>query len=71
IDYDNSVTELFPPMYQKEIVKYVLKKGMDYPPIFRMKGESYHIFITDEFVKVLTDNHLIGYEIEELWDSEE
>ena len=71
IDYDNSVTELCPPMYRKEIVKYILKKEMDYPPIFRMKGESYYIFITDEFVKALTENHLIGYEIEELWNSEE
>jgi hypothetical protein len=72
IDYDNSVTKLLPPMYRKVVVeKYVLKKGMHYPPIFRMKGESYHIFVTDEFVKTLTENHLIGYEIAELWNFEE
>lgn len=71
IDYDSSVTELCPPMYRKEIVKYILKKEMDYPPIFRIKGESYYIFITDEFVEVLTKNHLTGYDIEELWNSEE
>lgn len=71
IDYDNSVTELCPPLYRRRIVKYVLKKGMGYPPIFRMKGESYYIFITDELVKVLTENHLIGYKIKELWNSEE
>ncbi|MDE5824997.1 MAG: hypothetical protein K2H91_10010 [Lachnospiraceae bacterium] len=71
IDYDNSVTELCPPMYRKKTVKYVLKKGMDYPPIFRIKSESYFIFITDEFVKVLTENHLSGYNIKELWNSEE
>lgn len=70
IDYDNSVIKLLPPMNRKEIVKYVLKKEMNYPPIFRIKGESYHIFITDVFVNELTKNHLIGYEIEELWNSE-
>jgi len=71
IDYDYSVIEVCPPMNRKKVVKYVLKKEIEYPPIFRIKNEGYHIFITDKFVKVLIENHLIGYEIEKLWNSEE
>lgn len=63
IDYDNSVMGVRIPTKRKEIVKYALKKEIEYPPIFRIKDEGYHIFIDDEFVQTLTENHLVGYEL--------
>lgn len=74
LDYDNCVTKLYPPMYRTRIVKYELKKELRYPPIFRIKAEpsrSFGNYITDEVVKVLTENHIIGYNITEIWNSEE
>lgn len=71
IDYDNSVMGVRIPTKRKEIVKYALKKEIEYPPIFRIKDEGYHIFITVEFVQALTENHLVGYEIMKIWNSEE
>ena len=52
-------------------MKYALKKEIEYPPIFRIKDEDYSIFITVEFVQALTENHLVGYEIMKIWNSEE
>lgn len=72
LDYDNCVTKKYPPMYKTEIGKYELKRGLSYPPIFRIKepNRSFGNYITDEVVKVLTENHLIGYSIKEIWNSE-
>lgn len=72
LDYDNSIIELAPPLYNyQRIIKYVLKKEIKYPPIFRIINSPRRIFINDEFVKALEESHLIGYSIEELWNSEE
>ena len=71
IDYENCITELRAPLNKKKIVKYSFKKELDYPPIFRINNELFHIFITNEFSKVLEDNHLVGYNIKEVWNSEE
>lgn len=71
IDYDNSVIEVRPPINRKNFLKYALKKEIEYPPIFRIKDEDYSIFITDKFVQALTENHLVGYEIMKIWNSEE
>lgn len=72
LDYDNSIIELAPPLYNyQRIIKYVLKKEIKYPPIFRIINSPRRIFINDVFVKALEESHLIGYSIEELWNSEE
>ena len=70
IDYENCITELRAPLNRKKIVRYAFKKEIEYPPIFRINNESFCIFITDEFAKILEDNHLVGYNMKELWDSE-
>ena len=60
-----------PPLYDEEITKYVFKREEDYPPIFRIKNEPRKYIVTEEFVKRLEENALVGYALDELWDPED
>lgn len=72
LNYDDSIIEPMPPLYkEKKIVKYVFRKDIDYLPIFRVADSAFGIFVNEDLVERLKDNGLIGYQVEELWDSEE
>ncbi len=70
LDYDSSIMEPRPPLYKtKKIVKYVFRKDIDYPPIFRIVDSAFGIFVNEDLVERLEENGLIGYKADELWDS--
>lgn len=72
LDYDCSIMEPRPPLFKsKKIVKYVFRKDIDYPPIFRIVDSKFGIFANENLVERLEESGLIGYKVEELWDSEE
>lgn len=71
IDYNKSIKEKKPPLYNEKIIKYELKKEINYPPIFRIKNEVRYLIVSDVFVNRLKENDFVGYTLKEIWDSNE
>ena len=57
--------------FSKCTAKILLTRLLKSPRDHRIINSPRRIFINDEFVKALEESHLIGYNIEELWNSEE
>lgn len=70
LDFKKCQIEITPPLYHEKITKYVFKREQDYPPIFRIEKDPRKYIVSEEFVKRLEENALIGYRINKLWDSE-
>lgn len=52
------------------IDKHVFKKGINYPPIFKIStGSKISIYVTDAFVKKFEENKLTGMIFKLVWDS--
>lgn len=70
LDLKKCQTKKTPPLYNEKITKYVFKRERDYPSVFRIKNEPRKYIVTEEFVKRLEENALVGYGLVKLWDSE-
>lgn len=51
------------------IEKYVFKKGISYPPIFKITSFKIGIYVTEAFVKKFQENNLTGMVFDLVWDS--
>ena len=71
LDLKKCQTKKISPLYDEKITKYVFERGRNYPSIFRIKNEPRKYIVTEEFAKRLEENTLVGYVLNELWDSED
>lgn len=70
INYELSIKDNKNPFLINKITKYVFKKNIKYPSMFRMKNEERAIIINEKLAEALEKNNFIGYSLKEVWDSE-